>query len=234
MTAGRYFTQETIEMLSSLRKNNNREWYHQNKSKLDDYLIAPAKRLVVEVGEILGHQAEGLVADPRVDRSIYRLYRDTRFGKDKKPYKEHLGLIWWQDLPEGKLSSPCFYFQVSPEGWLWSAGCYRFTPAMLLAFRRAIIDPDFGPPFKHIAKGLRGRGLDFNPPDLKRLPRGFQGPEWASEFLRRKGLYTWSEFYPSADFNILGPKAAQHLAKQFMIALPIHLWLKNLFEKART
>jgi uncharacterized protein (TIGR02453 family) len=190
--------------------------------------------MVTAVGKILGDQVEGLAADPRIDRSIYRLYRDTRFSKDKSPLKEHLGLIWWQDLPEGKLSSPCFYFHLTPDGWLWSAGCYRFTPTFLIAFRQAILDPEFGPAFKFIAAGIRRRGLEFNPPDLKRTPAGFSGPEWTTEWLRRKGLYTWSENLPINDTTILGPNAAQYLAKKFLDALPLHLWLIKFFERGRS
>ncbi|MDR1677607.1 MAG: DUF2461 domain-containing protein [Deltaproteobacteria bacterium] len=229
----RYFTIETVHLLASLKKNNNREWYHQNKSRLEDFVLAPARELVVNVGHILGKQIDGLVADPRVDHSIYRLHRDTRFSKDKTPFKEHLGIIWWQDLPEGKLSSPCFYFHFTSEGWQWSAGCYRFTPALLTAFRQSILDPEHGTAFKFIAAGLRHRGLEFNPPDLKRDPTGYSGPEWTSEWLRRKGLYTWSQCFPVTDADILGPKAAQFLAKKFNDALPIHIWLTNLFERGR-
>jgi uncharacterized protein (TIGR02453 family) len=229
----KYFSLETTHLLASLRKNNNREWYQKNKSRLEDFLLAPARELVVEVGRNLARMTDGLVADPRIDRSIYRLHRDVRFSGDKRPFKEHLGLIWWHDLPEGKLSSPCFYFHLTPEGWLWSAGCYRFTPKILTAYRKSFGDPEAGPAFKVIVAGLRRRGLEFNPPDLKRIPSGFSGPPWASEFLKRKGLYTWSEMAPSTDADILGPKAAQFLAKRFYDAMPIHLWLINLFERAR-
>ncbi|MDR2368689.1 MAG: DUF2461 domain-containing protein [Deltaproteobacteria bacterium] len=229
----KYFTHESVHLLASLRKNNNREWYALNKNRLEDFIFAPARQLVVDVGKILRSQAEGLVADPRVDRSIYRLHRDTRFSNDKKPYKEHLGLIWWQDFPEGKLASPCFYFQLMPDGFMWSVGCYRFTPATLLAFRRTILDPEYGRTFKLIASGARRRDLQFNPPDLKRLPAGFTGPDWALEWLKRKSVYTWSGVYPNADNTILGPQAARYLAKMFLDGMPVYLWLVKLFDTAR-
>ncbi|MDR1308413.1 MAG: DUF2461 domain-containing protein, partial [Deltaproteobacteria bacterium] len=229
MPSAPFFTQESVHLLAGLRKNNDREWFQRNKSRIDDFLIAPARQLVLDVGRNLGQMAEGLVADPRLDRSIYRLHRDTRFSKDKRPYKEHLGLIWWQDLPEGKLSSPCFYFHLTPDGFLWSAGCYRFTPPLLAAFRRAMVDPESGPAFKFIAAGLRSRGLEFNPPDLKRNPPGFSGPPWSGEWLRRKGVYTWSDWLPISDSTILGPRAAGYLSRSFADALPIHIWLKSLF-----
>ncbi|MDR0354623.1 MAG: DUF2461 domain-containing protein [Deltaproteobacteria bacterium] len=224
-----YFTVESIHVLNSLRKNNNREWYRQHKHRVEEFLIAPAREMVVAVGKLLDKMAAGIVADPRIDQSIYRIYRDTRFSMDKTPYKEHLALIWWQNLPEGKLSSPCFYLHITPDNWLWSAGCYRFTPAVLTAYREALLNPEIGPPFKFIAARLRRKGLEFNSPDMKRLPKGYQGPPWTDEWLKRKGLYTWSDSLPINDLNILGPKAAKFLAKQFAEALPFYIWLRNLF-----
>jgi uncharacterized protein (TIGR02453 family) len=229
----KYFTAESVHLLSSLQKNNNGQWYQQNKKRLDEYLIAPARHMVGQVGDILSKYAEGLVIDPRVDRCVYRLRRDTRFSQDKKPLKEHLGLIWWRDYPEGKMGSPCFYFQLMPEGFLWSVGCYAFTPETLEAFRLSLLDSEHGRTFRLIVSGARRRELVFNPPALKRLPHGFSGPDWAEEWLKRKGLYTWSQLLPNADNTILGPQGGQYLAKRFLEALPIYLWLVKLFERVK-
>ncbi|MDR1296471.1 MAG: DUF2461 domain-containing protein [Deltaproteobacteria bacterium] len=231
MAPSPFLTVESLQILRSITKNNNREWYQKNKSRVDEFLIDPARGFVVEVGKLLDKAVGGLVADPRVDGSIYRLYRDVRFSSDKRPLKEHLGLIWWMDAPEGKLSSPCFYLHVTPDGWLWSVGCYRFTPPMLDAYRRAVLDPAVGPPLKFIARGLENRGLVFNPPELKRVPRGFEGPEWTGEWVRRKGAYTFSESQPLTDQNLLGPKAAKFIAGKFREGTPFYIWLRNIFDK---
>ncbi|MDR2387651.1 MAG: DUF2461 domain-containing protein [Deltaproteobacteria bacterium] len=233
MTVSDYFSVKTIKALTSLQRNNNRLWYQENKGLLDEFLFSPAKRMVIDVGQILSRHAEKLVADPKVDRSIYRLYRDTRFSKDKNPYKEHLGLIWWHDLPEGKLSSPCFYFHLSPEGFNWSVGCYTFTPWTLLAFRQTILEPESAKAFKTLAAQINKMDLDFNPPDLKRLPSGFSGPPWTSEWLRRKSIYTWSKTLPNSERTILGPNGATYLAKLFLESLPLYSFLVKLMETGR-
>ncbi|MDR2301628.1 MAG: DUF2461 domain-containing protein [Deltaproteobacteria bacterium] len=228
-----FFSDKTLKVLSDLQKNNNREWYHENKNRLEEFLFAPARQMVVDIGQILNAHTEKLVAEPKIDRSIYRLYRDTRFSKDKNPYKDHLGLIWWHDLPEGKLSSPCFYFHLMPEGFIWSVGIYALTPPTLLAFRRDILDPQYGPNFKTLAAQIRKMGVDFNPPELKLMPSGLTGPTWTHEWLKRKSLYTWSGTYPNDKSTILGPNGARFLGKFFSDAKPLYWYLVKLINKAR-
>jgi uncharacterized protein (TIGR02453 family) len=222
-------TPEAIKILSDLRQNNNRQWYQDNKERVQAQLIEPAKELVVEVGNLLKKHIDGLVADPRVDRSIYRIHRDTRFSSDKTPYKDHLGLIWWQDYPEGKMESPCFYFHLMEQSWLWSVGCYRFSASMLKSYRQNLLDKKRGEDFLKIVQKLTTQGLIFNPPELKRPPAGLTADENIAPWLCHKGLYTWSSQLP-INKDLFTSKAASFLVEQFLVALPLYRWLVGIHD----
>jgi uncharacterized protein (TIGR02453 family) len=223
---------ESIRLIDGLQANNKREWYQANKEQIEAALIEPAKELVLGVGRRLNAKVAGVVADPRIDRSIYRLHRDTRFSNDKRPYKDHLGLIWWQDYPEGKLESPCFYFHLTHTHWLWSVGCYRFSPPMLASFRQALLDEKKCNAFLKMTKKLSELGLVFNPPELKRTPLGFPDDHKAAEWFKYKGLYTWSEMLPiTKKSELFTDKASDFLAARFLLALPLYRWLIDLHDQ---
>ena len=90
------FPKKGVEFLRQLSEHNDREWFSQHKDEYNEYLLAPARDFVTALGERLRKISPGIIADPRTDRSIFRINRDTRFAKDKSPYKTHLGIFFWE------------------------------------------------------------------------------------------------------------------------------------------
>ena len=84
------FTKKAITFLRGLEKNNSKEWFDENRDLYDDHRRMPATLYVKEMGEKLKTISPGIVADPRRDKSIFRLNRDVRFGANKKPYKKRV------------------------------------------------------------------------------------------------------------------------------------------------
>ncbi len=83
------FRPEAIDFLADLAANNERDWFNPRKADYERLLKAPFEALVVALAERFEARDIPLLADPK--RSIFRIYRDTRFSKDKSPYKTHLG-----------------------------------------------------------------------------------------------------------------------------------------------
>ena len=102
----------------------------------------------------------GVVADPRTNGagSIFRIYRDTRFSKDKRPYKTYLGILFWQGRGK-KMENPGFYFHLEPKGLMLGAGTYTFMKQGLEAFRKAVVHRTRGPALakavKKVANGFK-------------------------------------------------------------------------------
>ena len=93
MAASPYFTPATFSFLRDLAKNNNREWFGDHKDRYENHVKEPALRFIVDVGPKLDKISPHFRADPRANGgSLFRIYRDTRFSKDKTPYKTHTGI----------------------------------------------------------------------------------------------------------------------------------------------
>jgi uncharacterized protein (TIGR02453 family) len=128
-------------------------------------------------------------------RSIYRIYRDTRFSEDKTPLKTHIAAVF-PVRGLDKNNGPGLYLEVSPRGVLVAGGLYAPQPADLLAVRqhlaanhnrfRSIVE---APGFKRYAGGLQGDRLS-------RVPRGFVAGHPAAEYLRYRQFLVWREFPP--------------------------------------
>ena len=110
----------------------------------------------VDGGQRLREISPRIVAVPRVNGSIFRLNRDTRFSSDPTPYKTNLGIYFWIG-PWPRLESAGYYFHVEPPDFMVGGGVYMFPPAMIGPYRRAAADPRTG---KELAKIVGVEGGD--------------------------------------------------------------------------
>lgn len=211
---------ESVNFLSELRENNNRLWFQQNRERAEEVLLAPARALVAAVGDLLRKKRPDIIADPRTDRSIYRLNRDTRFSRDKTPYKTHLALWWWEGL-EGRLECPGFYLHLTPDSLGLSVGCYRFSERGLGNWRRVLSDAKKASSFMRLARSVEEAGFGFSPPEMKRTPAGYSPDHPAAAWLKHKGLYTWNEEFPQPQ-EIFGPSAAEYIFSRFEPLIKFH------------
>ncbi|MBW1712100.1 MAG: DUF2461 domain-containing protein [Deltaproteobacteria bacterium] len=124
------FPRECLEFYQDLASNNNRQWFADNKDRFDETVMEPARQFVVDMGRRLAPVFPGIVAQPKVNKSIFRINRDTRFSRDKSPYKTHLGLWFWQG-PGKRMESSGFYFHLEPGRLMLGAGLYKFPKHLL-------------------------------------------------------------------------------------------------------
>ena len=90
------FFPETLEFFRRLTADNTKEWFDEHKKEYEKYVLDPSRIFVLALGQRLREIAPDIHADPRVNKSLFRIYRDTRFSHDKTPYKNHLGLWFWE------------------------------------------------------------------------------------------------------------------------------------------
>ena len=79
------FSKKSLKLFSDLEKNNTKDWFSANRNIFDDEILFPAKAFVTDMGERLIKIAPDIVADPRTDKSIFRIHRDTRFSNSCYP-----------------------------------------------------------------------------------------------------------------------------------------------------
>jgi uncharacterized protein (TIGR02453 family) len=180
-----YFTSETFAFLRELSDHNNRDWFAANKKRYESEVRDPALRFIADFGPRLNRIAPRLVADPRpVGGSLFRIYRDTRFSRDKSPYKTHLGIHFFHERAKAAASVPGFYLHISPEECFAAGGIWHPDPQSLAKIREAIARGS-----KEWA-AIRKSKLPIEGGSLKRPPRGFAPDHPMIDDLKRTDFIT--------------------------------------------
>lgn len=166
MSERAYFEPEVFGFLRQLKRNNKREWFEKNRSRYDQIIRDPALAFIAAFAGELPKLSPHFVADPRPTRgSLFRIYRDTRFSADKKPYKTHVGITFRHD--SGKdVHAPLFYLHLEPENCFAAAGIWHPDSPTQTKVRAAIVrDPE----------GWRKvrRKIELEGDRLTRPPRGY-------------------------------------------------------------
>ena len=180
-----YFTPEVFAFLRELKENNNREWFAENKTRYEQRVREPILRFVGDFQPRLAKISEHLVADPRpVGGSLFRIHRDTRFSRDKSPYKTHLGVHFFHDTGKKAPSVPGFYLHIAPDECFAAAGIWHPDPQALAKVRDAIASGDAE------WKAVKRSKLPIEGGSLKRPPRGYACEHPDMEFLKRTDFVT--------------------------------------------
>ena len=185
-----YFTPELFRFLARLKRNNNRDWFLAHKDEYEACAHQPALRFITDFAVPLYKITPYLVADPRTSRgSLFRIYRDTRFSTDKKPYKTHIAMRFSH---RGKdVHSPGFYLHLEPGGCFAASGLWHPEPQTLLRVRNAIVarSEEWRPVRKLLYWDDAGK--------LSRPPRGFPCDHEFVDDLKLRDLGTAIEFSES-------------------------------------
>lgn len=208
------FPTEGMQFFRSLARNNRREWFQPRKQIYDEQLKAPMMELVTALNAEMIRFAPDYVAEPA--KAIYRLYRDTRFSKDKTPYKTHIAAIF----PRRGLvkhEGAGLYFSVSAKEIEVAGGVYMPGPDALLAIRTHLAERH--EEFTRIIESRKLRALmgNMQGEQLSRVPKGFPCDHPAADLLRYK---QWL-FYVMLDPAIATtPKLLVEIRKRFEAMMP--------------
>jgi len=132
------FSKKTLPFLESIRQNNNKTWFEAHKDEYEKLILNPSRAFVEEMGEHLQALEPTINAVPKINKSLYRIYRDTRrMGANKEPIKSRIGIIFWQGSGK-RMQSSSFYLHFSPDELFVAAGVRWFEKPMLDAYREYI------------------------------------------------------------------------------------------------
>jgi uncharacterized protein (TIGR02453 family) len=221
------FTKQTVRFYTDLRRNNNKPWFEAHRDVYEGHVLAPAKLFITAMGEKLKKIAPGTMAVPAVNKSIFRIYRDTRFSLDPSPYKTNLGIYFW-DGARSRMESAGFYIGLEPPNVYIGGGMYMMPDTLLGRYRAAVVDKKRGPEIGRIVAGLRARP-DFTVEGVhyKRVPAGYDAGHPNAELLKHKGLYGGVEVKVPAEFY---ETAFVDYCLTFLEPIvPLNRWLMKLF-----
>ncbi len=213
------FRSEALAFLRDLRDHNDREWFKPRKPTFDDELMWPARCLVADVSGELARAGVPLTADAA--KGVFRIYRDTRFSKNKAPYKTHVGVVWSRSGHKG--DDGALYAHVEPGGCFLGAGFWAPEPALVRRFRERIA-ADPASLLAAVAEVEASGDITVAGRDpLKRMPRGYEGfaESDVADVLRWKGMVAT---LPVADDAVMQPDFARVVAGFGRAALPLLAW----------
>jgi hypothetical protein len=125
------FPTETLAFLADLRAYNTKPWFDAHRHRYEAAYLEPAKAFVETIAPALEDLVPGIATEPRVNGSIFRIKRDTRFSKDKTPYKDHLDFWFWAGDRRTALSG--LFLRIAPDAVIVGAGAHGFDPPASLA-----------------------------------------------------------------------------------------------------
>lgn len=230
------FTPEAIQFLVDLRSNNDRAWFQPRKAEFERVLKEPFETMIVALAERLEARGVPMRADPK--RSPFRIYRDTRFSKDKSPYKDHLGASFpWTGgsgaagemggSHDERTHGNGGYFHFQPGEMYAGGGMWQMEKPTIDAFRAAVRDNP-----AEVRAALEDPGFvqawgEARPHDeLKRFPPGFpQDHPLARMFLWKDVVFGRR----LSDDEVLSPDLPDRLAEGYATAAPVFRFLSSLF-----
>ena len=187
------FPPEAMGFLRGLARNNRREWFQPRKAVYETSVKQPMRELVAALNQALTGFAPEYATDP--EKAIFRIYRDVRFSKDKKPYKEHIAASF--PLRGGMSHGHGgFYLSVSHKEVAVGGGVYMPEPAALLAIRNHIAENHAA--LRRILANPKLRRLlgDLQGEQLARVPKGFCADHPAADLMRFKQFVLYVELPP--------------------------------------
>ena len=220
------FPPEAMTFLRGLKKNNKREWFQPRKQIYDEKVKGPMLELVGALMSRLADFAPDHVGDPA--KAIYRIYRDTRFSKNKAPYKTHIAAVFpRRDLE--KHGGAGYYFSVSPEEIEVGGGVYMPAPENLRAIRAYLAEHHAE--FHRIttSPGVRRLVGEVYGDRLSRVPKGFAPDHPASDLLRMKQFL----LFKTLDAKLaVTPKLYRDLLIRFEVMTPFIEFLNRPFVRS--
>jgi uncharacterized protein (TIGR02453 family) len=207
--------------LRELRANNDRDWFAENKQRYERDVRDPAVELVARLHRPLARTAPMLNVAPKAHNgSVMRIYRDTRFGKNKQPYKTNVG-ISLRHQAGNDVHAPGIYIHLDPDECFLGAGCWRPEPAVLAAIRARI---DAQPAAWKRAKNQKTfrQHYQFAGDQLKTSPRDYPSDHPLIEDLRRKDFIATA---PISHRQMTGDAIVELLVERIKQARPLMRFL---------
>jgi uncharacterized protein (TIGR02453 family) len=235
------FRPEAIQFLADLAQNNDRAWFQPRKTEFERLIKEPMEQMIGALADAFAARGVPMLADPR--RSPFRIYRDTRFSKDKSPYKTHLGATFpWVGGPapggagvgdasaggshDERAHGNGGYFHFQPGEMYMGGGMWRMEKPKLDAFRRMVLEE---PETVRAALYEPGFVAEFGGPStheqLQRVPPGFPKDHPLADMFRWKDVVFGRRL---SDADVMSPDLPDKLAASYAKATPVYRFLGAL------
>jgi uncharacterized protein (TIGR02453 family) len=214
-TALTYLRPEALKFLRALARHNDREWFTPRKPVFEAELKEPMLAIIRKVTDAMATFAPSFVRP--AEKSLFRIYRDTRFSNNKLPYKTHVA-AWWSAQGMEKTSGAGYYFQIDAKEVTIAAGAYMPEKDQLAAIRHWLLahHTEFRKVLQTAA--IRRTFTEFDGNALTRPPKGFPSEHPALDLIRCR---QWGLSTTLPADAALEPGFAATLIRHFKLAAPV-------------
>ena len=224
------FSRKTFAFLRDLGRNNDKAWFEAHRAVYEQHVLQPLRDLVGDLADFMLGIDLSFEVEPAVGKAISRIYRDTRFSKDKSPFRDHMWIVFKRSDKDWARYSPAYFLEITPTSYQYGLGFYDAAPDLMAQFRRQI-DDDPESFLKAVAWLDKQAVFTLNGETYKR-PIDGDKPESIRTW------YQYKSFYLSCDHPIddaiLSPKFARQLAKHFALAAPLYHYVRRTASQALT
>jgi uncharacterized protein (TIGR02453 family) len=214
---------ETRRFLHDLAAHNEKPWFEAHRDTYETAYRGAGAERVEALGPELRKISQNVQFDPRINGSISRINRDTRFAKDKSPYKDHLDLWFWHGGARG-WDCVGFYMRITPDEVMMGVGMHKMGPEMLARYRAAVVDDNTGPALVVSVGQTESAGYRVGGSSRKRVPQGFDPAHPRAALLLHDGLYAGITL-PGADAE--KPDFSDTALGHFRACWPVGQWLMD-------
>ena len=215
------FPPEAMGFLADLRDHNDRDWFTAHRRTYDQAIKGPAEALLACLEPALAS-----LTGASVTGKIFRIHRDVRFSKDKRPYNAHLHIAFAARGGAGGITACGYFFGLEPERVRLGAGGFDFAGPVLDAYRAAAADEAKGAALERMLDKLAKAGLQVEGSELKRTPQPYAQDHPRAGLLRRKGLHVWRDIRDPA--VISSDRLFTETMATFETLSPLVKWLADL------
>ncbi len=214
--ANRFFSQASFDFLSKLDANNNRDWFNRHKQEYEDAVRTPALDFIAAMADDLAAISPHFLASPRkVGGSLMRVYRDVRFGRDKRPFKTNVG-IQFRHFMGKDVHAPGFYVHLEPKECFVGVGIWHPDAPALNSIRTSIVENP-----KAWVKVSRektfARKFEQAGDSLSNPPRGYAKDHPLMEDIKRKDFIAIT---PLNEKRVVSTVFKTDVVKSFQTAVP--------------
>ena len=193
------FSKEGLDFLDELVLHNSKEWFDSNRERYERSIVEPCKAYVNEMGEHLQVLVPQIKAIPKVNQSLFRIYRDARYHP-LDPIKERIGIIFWQGGGH-RMQSSSFYIHFDAHEVFVATGIRNFKPPLLSAYREYIKDEKKREELHTILEVLKRKGYLIPEPHYKRFPVGFSKEDSYAYLAKYRAMYAFKTYAPDKTFT---------------------------------
>ena len=218
------FSPKTLKFLKDLKNNNNKTWFKTHKADYEDYVLRPMKDLVSDLGYSMLDIDPCFEITPAVNKTISKIYRDTRFSKDKSPFRS---VVWFTFKNQKKdwTTHVCgYFFELSIDSYRYGMGFYNAAPVIMSKFRE-MIDENPKEFLKAVSFFYKEKTFVLEGEKYKRIIDKTK-PEKIQNWYQRKNMYLVCN--RKKDKILFSNKLADNLVYGFNLIAPFYHYLQKI------